>query len=261
MFVRDLGPRAFTRSPLPSQRRRARRQQEGAVMLVVMLILMIATASAAVSIRSTQAEIQAAGQERLGTQARLAAEAALTSTISYIDMLGEAQRMRDLWTKADPNNPPQMYRFGQPNLTPGTDMQAARIWARDLKDVRQSYEVAALSNASTQTGADLLGSFGPRQSYSLVADNGEATTSVDMTDCRLAPSGSIAGTEVEGGSTTKNLPRQYNCVLTARARIHLATSTQVRSWAFGGVTYAQDPYERGHDSCATILTPEDSSVP
>src|SRR5690349_7281006 len=61
--------------------RRARRQREGAVMLVVMLFLMIATASAAISVRSTQSELESAGQDRIAHQTRSSAEAAMMATL------------------------------------------------------------------------------------------------------------------------------------------------------------------------------------
>ena len=85
LMAKPIKPRvSVTPPPAPRPRRR-----EGAVMLVVMLILMIATASAAISVHTTQSELQAAGEERIALQSRYASEAAMMSTISMIDMLGD----------------------------------------------------------------------------------------------------------------------------------------------------------------------------
>src|SRR6476661_4998325 len=71
-------------------RRRSRRDREGAVLLVVLLVVLIITSSLTVAVRSTQSEVRAAGEERVLRQTRASAEAAMTTTIAWIDMLGDA---------------------------------------------------------------------------------------------------------------------------------------------------------------------------
>jgi hypothetical protein len=84
-------------------------------MLVVMMVLLVATASAAVSVHSTQSELRAAGHHRQAIQTRYVSEAAMMTTISWIDQLGQSgdwQTIMDEW-KA-PNPPPQMWHFAEP---------------------------------------------------------------------------------------------------------------------------------------------------
>lgn len=256
------------RCGLPVRRRAQRR--EGAVMMVVLLVLMVATASAAVSIRATQSEIQSAGQNRLAVQAHYASEAAMTSMFAYVDALGPAQ-LCDFWSNASRLDPPVMAKYGEPEIAPASRRFASRAWAANLAGIQNpNLERPVLSNAvaspnsgsggtgasgggggsSGSSGSDILGSFGPRQAYGLAARADDAFA-IDFTDCFEAPASMNAGAQLNGQPTEK----RFFCTLTAHARMQMSSSVGTRVWTFGSVEYRQDPVVRGHDSRATILTP------
>jgi hypothetical protein len=250
--------------------RRKAQRREGAVMMVVLMVLMVATASAAVAIRSTQSEIQSAGQNRLAVQAHYASEAAMTSMFAYIDKLGPS--LCEFWTNAssDPD-PPTMVKYGEPEILPTSRRFASRAWAANLAGIQNpALERAPLSNAvaspnsgsggsgassggggsSGSSGSDLLGSFGPRQAYGLPA--AADAFAVDFTDCFEAPASMNPGAQLNGQQPTE---KRFFCTLTAHARLQLSSAAHPRVWTFGAVEYQQDPSARGHDSRATILTP------
>jgi hypothetical protein len=258
--------------PIRTAQDRARRQaqrREGAVMMVVLLVLMVATASAAVSIRSTQSEIQSAGQNRLAVQSQYASEAAMNSMFAYIDKLGPQLCQVWLFANAQPQ-PPPMVMYGEPDIDPASRRNAARTWAYNLSGMQDPVldERPPLSNAvpnpnsggtgassggggsSGSSGNDLLGSFGPRQAYGLPPRADDAFA-IDFTDCIEAPGSMNAGAQLNGPPTEK----RYFCTLTAHARLQTSGAASTRVWKFGSVEYRQDPFIRGHDSRATILTP------
>jgi hypothetical protein len=76
--------------------RRTARRQQGAAMLAVMLILLVATATAAVSVQSTNFELRAAGYNRRATQNKLIAEAGLAAAISVVDSVGVNNLLREM---------------------------------------------------------------------------------------------------------------------------------------------------------------------
>jgi hypothetical protein len=267
-MAKPIQPRSSARR----RRRRARARREGAVMLVVMLVLMIATASAAVAVHTTQSELQAAGEERVALQSRYASEAAMMTTISMIDMLGDSGQWLDVWREWNKIPAPQMYRYAEPEIDPGNRHQAVRTTLGQETRLQSTTEVPPLNGPQAASGGsggggsgggsgsggtssgvplDTLGSFGPRQAYGLPPEG----YVVDVTDCAIAPSGHTPGAPVGGGSGSLKIV-QFYCVLTARAHIQLPGATASRNWTFGGFTYAQDPYTSEHDSRATILTPQ-----
>jgi hypothetical protein len=271
-----MAKRIKPRSMTARHRRRARAhaRREGAVMLVVMLILMLATASAAVSVHTTQSELQAAGEERIALQSRYASEAAMMSTISMIDMLGDSGQWLDVWREWNKLPAPQMYRYAEPEIDPGNRHQAMRTSLGQETRLQTSTEIAPLNGPQSASGGsgggggsggsggtggssgsgvplDTLGSFGPRQAYGLPPEG----YVVDVTDCAIAPAGHTPGAPVGGGTGSLKVV-QFYCVLTARAHIQLPGAAAVRNWTFGAFTYAQDPYTSEHDSRATILTPQ-----
>lgn len=242
-------------------------------MLVVMLILMIATASAAISVHTTQSELLAAGEERIALQSRYASEAAMMSTISMIDMLGGTGQWLDVWRAWNALPTPQMYRYAEPEIDPGNRHQAVRTTLAQTTSLQSTIEMPPLSAPQAASGGtsggsggaggtggsggssgmapDLLGSFGPRQAYGLPAEG----YVVDVNDCAVAPSGHTPGAPVAGGTGSLKIV-QFYCVLTARAQIQLPGAATARNWTFGAFTYAQDPFMSEHDSRATILTPQ-----
>jgi len=238
-------------------------------MMIVLLVLMVATASAAVSIRSTQSEIQSAGQNRLAVQSQYASEAAMNSMFAYLDKLGP--ELCEVWRFANAQpDPPPMLMYGEPEIDSASRRNAARVWAYNLAGLQDpvNHEGPALSNAvanpssggsgassggggsSGSTGSDLLGSFGPRQAYGLPPRADDAFA-IDFTDCLKAPAAMNAGAQLNGPA----LEERYFCTLTAHARLQTASAASTRVWKFGSVEYRQDPLVRGHDSRATIPAP------
>jgi hypothetical protein len=266
----------------PRRSRRARKRQEGAVMLVVMLILMIATASAAISVQSTASEINASGQERVAVQSRYASEAAMMSTISWIDLLGNSgQWVGVLQFWAGQTAPPAMLpNYAEPAIPPNNRHMASRsTMQQQLALPRANGEIPPLSEAeATGTGggggasgsgaggstgsggstapaafSDPVGSFGPRQAYGPQPEG----YVVDINDCAQAPSGLSPGAPVGGGTGSLKVA-QFYCVLTAHVRIGLPAGGGSEHWEFGNaaLSYDKDRFENEHDSRATILTPQ-----
>lgn len=244
-------------------------------MLVVMLILMVATVSAAVSVRTTQAELHAAGQDRLAMQTAYVSEAAIMTTTAYVDKIGDEGGFLDLWTYWQGQGAPTMQEYGEPALTTDTRHNAVRLSQTEELKGQQTNEVPPLSNAVAATGTGGggtggggsgsggggapvdptgVGSFGPNQAYGLVSSAGYAGYVVDLTDCVPAPAALSPGTQIGGQQTLK--PQQFYCVLTARGRLQLNGATSsTRTWTFGASTYTQDAFMTSHDSRATIITP------
>lgn len=240
-----------------SQRRRSRRDREGAVLLVVLLVVLIITSSLTVAVRSTQSEVRAAGEERVLRQTRASAEAAMTTTIAWIDMLGDAGQWVDTWNTATSGaSPPRMVGFGAPSIDPANRHMAGRTWAVQQGALRgngtagKPKEYAPLSDANSD---DPVGSFGPGQAYRL-ATMADAYV-VDLTDCSMAPSGSSAGAPVGGGASGLMVV-QFYCVLTAHFSMQATGATATKAWTIGGQQYDQPRLATFNDSRATILTPE-----
>ena len=256
-------------------RRGPRRRNEGAVMLVVMLILMIATAGAAISVQSTASELHAAGQERIGLQARYTSEAAMMTTIAWVDKLGDSNQWLEIWEfwAKQPAPPPTLPNYAEPAVPLTARHHASRTTMLQQLALSAPGEIPPLSMAAasgtggssgsggTGTGGgsavfvDNVGSFGPRQAYGPQPEG----YVVDINDCALAPSGLMPGAPVGGGPGSLKIS-QFYCVLTAHVRIELpgAGSGIVDEWEFGNIAfkYTRDRFTNDHDSRATILTPQ-----
>jgi hypothetical protein len=261
-------------------------------MLVVMLVLMVATASAAVSVGTVQSEIQAAGHDRLALQTGYVSEAAMMSTITWIDMLGESGQWLQTWESWQTTRPTMSF-YAEPAIQNGT---AARTTMKQ-QDVLETndLEVSPLNEAvdppssgsggSGGTGGtggtggasgagsggsggggsevDTVGSFGPRQKYGIPAEG----YVVDINDCMLAPAAAVPGSPVGGGPGSLRV-RQFYCTLTARGRLfsydfentpanQTTREDHERRWTFGtNTTYDQPMYGASHDSRAMIVTPQ-----
>ena len=252
------------------RRARGRARREGAVMLVVMLILMIATASAAISIHTTQSELQSAGEERIALQSRYASEAAMMTTIAYIDKLGDdtgGTAFAMMWKLWQQQQPPKMYEYAEPEVDPGNRHSAIRVTMPMEMAKQQTTEIAPLSGPVSGTGGgggggggsggggsqplDTLGSFGPRQAYG-VSSIGYV---VDINECQAAPSGLTPGELSGGGNKPGQTSQNFICTLTVHTQVQLPGATASRGWRYGAFTYQQDPFASEHDSRATILTP------
>jgi len=235
-------------------RSRAAQRREGAVMLVVMLILMIATASAAVSVQTSQSELHAAGEARIAMQASYASEAAIMSTIAWIDDLGASGDWAALWAAGQAAPVPNLDQFAEPAIPAGAGRNYAMRSSQtsQIPQINPAVEMPPLGAPNTTaTIPDLYGSFGPRQVYQPMP------FVVDITDCAPAPVALTPGMPVGSGPGSF---QQFSCSLTARTRIQLPAANQVvaanqRSWTFGAATYVQDPFMSKHDSRAIIITP------
>jgi hypothetical protein len=254
------------------RRRRPARQREGAVMMVVLLILMVATASAAVSIQTTQSELRAAGHERVGMQAHYASEAAMIGTVAWIDMLGESGQFLEVLDTFDglPLSELSLLQFAEPDYRAdgSTRHHASRSSMRlqvALQDGDTTFAcpttcLPPLTRAGDASG-DAVGSFGPRQAYQpTINADGNVDYAVDINDCMEAPSAAVPGAPLGGGQGSVRIV-QFYCVLTARGRVHLdfaneADRPAARTWNQNTVNYDQARFTSAHDSRATILTPQ-----
>ena len=229
-------------------------------MLVVMLFMLVATAAAVVSIRATQNELEAAGQERVMRQTRAASEAAMTTTIAWIDMLGDSGKWVDVWDEwMSAAAPPPMNFFGEPPIQNNARHMAGRTYSFQQNGPRKAGEHYPLSSADA---TDPIGSFGPNQAYTLPFDAATFNPrrdmdmyAVDITDCALAPSSSSPGAPLSGGSESVSVV-QFYCVLTAHVSMRMAGNTATNDWTIGTATYSQPRYAVLNDSRATILTPQ-----
>lgn len=268
-----------TRGGHPQRKTRARvraraRAREGAVMLVVLLILLVATASAAVSVSNTQTELQSAGNERVAMQTRYVAEAAITSSLAWVDKIQE--RFHGVLRPAAGN---ELAFYPEPEIAPGKLIGMATI-ENVAAEQKNNTEVAVLSDAvpyvSAGTGgsggaggtvaagtggaggsagspaptSDTTGSFGPEQSYGLTPQ----AFIVHFTDCVKAPGALAPGEDLREGALG---PMAYHCVVTARGRLEPAGGGQTADWTFGsgGKNFSQRVFASAHDARATIISP------
>lgn len=254
---------------VPARGRTRGDREEGAVMLVVMLILMVGTAAAAMSVQSTQYELQAAGHERQALQARYLAESTMLTTAAWFDKVfdpvtggGFTRFYGDCTSRAAP----EMWRYGQPEVDTSTQPACRLSWLA-MKQIaiatRSAYEVDPSSKAVPVTQSpptmtpDYLGSFGPRQAYQPEANANEGNVPDFVVDLVCRQEGFSPGSVVAGG-TRSTRTRRYYCVVTARARSELPGVTQTRNWSLpGSVTYAQNPFSTYHEMRMTLLTPEE----
>ena len=261
-------------------RARARRR-EGAVMLVVLLILLVATASAAVSVSNTQTEMAAAGNERVATQTRYVAEAAIVSSMAVVDRLQD--RFKGVLypaagTELAPYAEPEIWvnhNFGQMTIDTVTREQTAAD-VPPLSDAPPYVPTAGSGGSGgtssggsgggsgTSAGAggsggtaapttDTTGSFGPEQTFGLTP----RAFVVQFTDCVKAQGAMTTGESI-GGTDPGAGTISYHCVLTARGRLEPIGAGNVgdKEWEYGaGKKVWQRGFASAHDARATILTP------
>jgi len=260
---------------LDEPRKRAGRRQEGATMMMVMLILLVATASAAVSVHSVQTELRAAGHNRQAVQTQYVAEAALMTTIVWLDKVSDSGELELIIKKSDKQPMPSMFHYAQPEYTSPEFRQHA-MYSGPIQQAmnRQDFEVspmsgpqdpAAGSGGSGGSGGvaapqpDLIGSFGPQQAY-----QPQQRWYVHINECKIAPAGMTAGSPAAGIDDSKRPKRQFFCVLTAFGRTVLkgydqqnpvsAPGKDGHNWAIGANVYQSSKFAAAHDTRATILT-------
>lgn len=229
---------------------RGHRRREGAALLVIMLIILMTTAAAAISVQNTTAEMHAAGRERVMMHARYAAEAALVSTVSWLDRVGGGP-LAETWLAWRENEAPRVAPYTAGHVIPavpgGHRHEAARI--------TQAAQAAISNGVSPVSGPDpaaaipdLTGSFGPSQAYSM------ENFVVDLTDCYEAPPMNNAGTQVN--AQLGLVPQRFYCTLTVRGRIVIDNNAGAGvSWDIGAFNVFQDRTGAAHDARAMIETP------
>jgi hypothetical protein len=153
-----------------------KRSKEGAVMLVVLLILMVATATAAMSVQSTNFELRSAGYGRREIQTKYISEAALTAALSTVESAGPQSILAAIQGSA----PPLMGNFNEPELETGKG--GYRILSTDY---------SALATPPVVNGAN--GTLGPGQAY-------EPWFAVDIYDQYSVPA-AVAGYRADGNSS------------------------------------------------------------
>lgn len=259
--------------------RRSRDSESGFVMLVVMMILLVATASAAVAIQTTQAELRAAGQERQAVQTRYVAEAGLMTTLAYLDLTASSADMISLKTQFEfPNAPPRMNVFAEPEYSfntvtgkGGTRHGAFRLSSISQRaiNVQATSEVGVITEPTGTGGSggsggsggatnfvDAYGSLGPGQAYSAV-DEDSNTYVADVNDC-IDVKNATAGNEVQHAGSVV-----LHCTVTIRARtmLNLNDPTHASSlwhkWNMAGqaAAFIQNPFTTAHDMRASVTLP------
>lgn len=156
--------------------RRNRRSNEGAVLLVVLMIIMVATATAAMSVQSTNFELRSAGYGRREIQTKYVSEAALTAALSTVESAGP----QSIITAINGSAPPLMGNFNEPDLDTGKG--GYRILSTDY---------SGLTTPPVVGGNN--GTLGPGQAY-------QPWFAVDIYDQYSVPA-AIAGYRADGDSS------------------------------------------------------------
>ncbi len=235
-------------------------------MLLVMLILLTATAMAGIALQSTQHEVRAAGYNRMSIQTQYIAEAALSTTLSWID--ATAANSSFYTTQLKSSLPPQhvlprMSFFGEPEISTTNP-----AWANRTQWEQQSaylpYGMAPLTVANGATGGtllDTLGTLGPRSGYVPGAERPGLLASVmvdyvvDIYDCQPLPVSASAGSQINQSGS--NMPRQaqFYCVVTARGRSYVPGAA-TKTWTLAnGLSYTASRFMAAHDARGTVITP------
>ncbi len=256
-------------------------------MLVVLLIIMTGTAAAMLALNTVHSELQASGQERVALQTRNIADAAMVTTIAWINLLGGTGQWLRTWDLWRVSGPPDMDNYPEPAIDPIlTTGFASRttMGAERALNIEAANEVGIVCNAapggsggsggsgsagmggaggaggttasnsdpcdSSFDTANMVGSFGPSQAYTLPANLGYV---VDITDCIRAPAALAPGSPL-GGATSYDVIA-FNCTVTARGRLEIGAAS--RSWTYGASPgYTQRVFASAHDARAMIVTPE-----
>ncbi len=245
-----------------STARTRKRSEEGAVMLVVMLILLTATALAGVSLQATQYELRAAGFDRTAVQTQYVSEAAMATTIAWVDAASlDGQFLKQVGTYDSSPNPLDTTKFGEPALTPTNRKDANRTqWSQQ----------ARLTNVNlpplTRPGSnnDPIGTFGPKSNYSpgtedpLVTNAALSDYVVDLYDCQPLPVTGTAGSQINQTGSGVAQQIQYYCVMTARGRSYLFGSFtgKTKTWKnAAGDALVVNRFSMAHDSRGTLVSP------
>lgn len=239
-----------------------KRSEEGAVMLVVMLILLTATALAGVSLQATQYELRAAGFDRTAVQTQYVSEAAMSTTLSWIDTTSLDRSIMqhiDVWNKTAKG--PDVGLFGEPSLTTTNRQDSNRTqWSQQSRLTAVTLPPITVTNASN----DPIGTFGPKSTYTPGTEDPNITNPavsdyvVDMYDCRRLTGAGTPGSQVNTSGSGAIRQFQLYCVVTARGRSFMfGTFTgKTKTWKTSdGTSYVVNRYTMAHDSRGTVLSP------
>jgi hypothetical protein len=238
------------------------------VLLIVLLVLLTATAMASVSLQATQGELRAAGNQRVGVQTQFASEAAMATTLAWVDatsLTGEFYTTHMLGWNAQPA--PLMSVFGEPEISAGNRAFASRSQWQQQRSLL--FETAPLTvrggTVAGPAGAqvpDPIGSFGPLTQYvpgfqTATAPEALVDYVVDMYDCQLLPVTASAGSLINDIGSGVPAQFQVYCVVTSRGRSYVPTAGALtRSWTLaGGAVYVARRFSAAQDSRGTLISP------
>jgi len=231
-------------------------------MLVVMLILLTVTALAGISFQASQYDLRSAGNNRAALQTQYVAEAAMTTTLSWVDATSMDRSIMlhvGSWnTLSDSDKPPDMGRFAEPALTKHNRQDANRTqWIQQKK--LSKVTMPPLTVPGTD---DPVGTFGPRvsqhpgvQERNAGAKETETDYVVDMYDCRRLTGVGSPGSQVNQGGSGTIKEMQLFCVVTARGRSFLWGGSDKTWKTADGTKYTVNRYTTAHDTRGTIVSP------
>jgi hypothetical protein len=266
------------------------------VLLVVLLIIMMATASAMLALHTVQSELRASGNQRVALQTRAVADAALVTTIAWVDLLGSTNQWLatlDAW-RSGANGSPDMLNYPEPaiilapnaNATQGFASRTTMAAQRHLH-IAEANEVGVVCNQPDgASGSGGSGSSGSGGAGGGSGSGGSSSASDDGCDSSfdqanlvgsfgpqhayevpdvgyvvditdcMLAPAALAPGSPLGGGSSYDVIA-FNCTVTARGRLEI-TDGSTRSWDYGSTTpgYTQRVFESANDSRAMIVTPE-----
>jgi hypothetical protein len=247
-------------------------------MFIVMLILLVATALATIALQTTQAELRAAGSNRMSVQTQYIAENGLVSTLSYADAMATQDKFACAFLSVGkPRVPPNMYPYGETEVPQGYSFFSVRSQWFNQKDFLKTdlpdFPPLSLANGVDTGGVvsklqDTIGTLGPQAAYrpgdaavfsAAAAGNGPVNPNpdyvVDFYDCKKLPAYASPGNPVDDS----NPYAPYYCVVTSRGRSFLPNGlTKTWDLTYGGKVlggpFALNRFSSAHDARTTIIT-------
>jgi hypothetical protein len=238
---------------------RTQRREEGAVMLVVMLILLTATALAGISLQATEYELRAAGFGRSAVQTQYVSEAAMSTTLAWIDATSMDRSIMTHIGQWNDASAPQTWMFGEPKLETFNRQDASRTqWSQQARLSAVTIPPLTVPGADN----DPIGTFGPRVAYHPGTEDPDEVDPlvsdyvVDMYDCRRLTGVGSPGSQVNQGGSGTIKEMQLYCVITSRGRSFMwEGATKVWETGDGENDYLVNRFSLAHDSRGTLVSP------
>lgn len=237
--------------------RRSARSQEGAVMLVVMLIMLTLLSIAAISLQAIQFDVRAAGNDRAALQTQYIAEAAMVTTVSWVDATSLDRSLLTHIGAWNDTAEPEMRWFAEPSLTASNRQDANRTqWIQQEKLSKVTLPPLTVAGVD-----DPVGTLGPRASMHpgvqerTDADKAVADYVVDMYDCRRLTGVGSPGSQVNQGGSGTIKEMQLFCVITARGRSFVWGGADKTWKTSDNKEYKVNRYTVAHDTRGTIVSP------